>query len=171
MNVFYTNSCPIVAAKQHVKKHQIKMIVEYAQMLSTAHFELDGIRTEYKPTHKNHPSSVWVRSSVHHYNWVVQCGLELCRLYTEVSGKTHKTQAVLERLQTPPVNIQDNGFEEPPVAAQDEFKAVAIFHGSCIAYQRYLIAKFKEWQERAKPIKVEWTHGVPAWYINNRETV
>jgi hypothetical protein len=29
MNVFYTNKCPIEAAYDHNKVHQVKMIVEY----------------------------------------------------------------------------------------------------------------------------------------------
>jgi len=52
MNVFYTNKCPIEAALDHNKVHQIKMICEYSQLLSTAHFELDGNVVGYKPTHK-----------------------------------------------------------------------------------------------------------------------
>ena len=43
MNIFYldhnvTKSC----AEQHVDKHVVKMIVEYAQILSTAHRMIDG---------------------------------------------------------------------------------------------------------------------------------
>lgn len=164
MNVFYTNHCPIQSALEHVKIHQRKMIVEYAQLLSTAHFELDGVIVGYKPTHKNHPSAIWVRTSIHHYNWVVQCALHLCKLYTESSGKRHKTQDVLETLQTPPKNIFECSFKVPPVAAPDKFKAIAVLGSVTQAYQKYLIEKFKEWQERTNPLTVEWTHGVPNWY-------
>ena len=40
MNVFYTNDCPNLAALDHCRIHRNKMIVEYAQLLSTAHHEL-----------------------------------------------------------------------------------------------------------------------------------
>ena len=66
------------------------MIVEYAQLLSTAHRVLDGEEYEgrtannrrirrfkmadsnventlYKASHINHPSAVWVRQSSQHY--------------------------------------------------------------------------------------------------------
>jgi len=45
MNIFYVHKNPIVAAKMLIDKHVVKMIVESAQMLSTAHRLLDG--TEY----------------------------------------------------------------------------------------------------------------------------
>ncbi len=167
MNIFYTNECPIQTALDHNKVHQVKQILEFAQMLSTAHFVLDGTVTEYKPTHPQHPSSIWIRSSVEHYNWSVRCALHLCKLYTQSTGKIHATQRVLEQLSTPPRRIASAKFREPPVAAPDEFKAISIFQSATVAYQKYLCSKYKEWQQRDKPIRVEWSHRVPSWYVNN----
>lgn len=42
MNLFYLDRDPYVAAEQHCDKHVVKMIIEYAQLLSTAHRLLDG---------------------------------------------------------------------------------------------------------------------------------
>ena len=42
MNIFYLNNNPKIAAIEHNDKHCVKMILEYAQMLSTAHRECDG---------------------------------------------------------------------------------------------------------------------------------
>ena len=42
MNIFYLHSDPALAAEMHCDKHVVKMILEYAQMLSTAHRVLDG---------------------------------------------------------------------------------------------------------------------------------
>ena len=42
MNIFYVHSDPKTCAQQHVDKHVVKMILEYAQLLSTAHRVLDG---------------------------------------------------------------------------------------------------------------------------------
>ena len=42
MNIFYLHNDPKICAEQHVDKHVVKMIVEYAQLLSTAHRMLDG---------------------------------------------------------------------------------------------------------------------------------
>jgi hypothetical protein len=42
MNIFVLNVQPFAAARDHCDKHLIKMIIEYGQMLSTAHRKLDG---------------------------------------------------------------------------------------------------------------------------------
>lgn len=165
MNVFYTDQDPIIAASHHNYVHQVKMIVEYAQLLSAAHHVIDGddaIDGIYKLSHKNHPSAVWVRKSSHHYNWVLDCALELCWLYSMRTGKVHKTYNTLVTLKQLPKWIADTPFTEPPVAAPDEFKAIAVFEGACVAYQRYLVAKFDEWRTRIKPIKVEFDE-TPYW--------
>ena len=64
MNIFVVDHDPFVAAKMLCDKHVVKMILETAQLLSTAH-HLTGSPLAcklYKMTHKNHPSAVWVRS-------------------------------------------------------------------------------------------------------------
>ena len=163
MNVFYTNACPVEAALDHNKRHQVKMVLEYCQLLSTAHVVLDGTQTEYKKTHENHPSAIWIRQSNEHYVWVWKCAMHLCSLYTESTGKIHATQRVLESLSNPPKAIPLRKFSEPPVAAPDAFKAIAIFQSATVAYQKYLVSKFDEWKQRDKPLKVEWSHRVPVW--------
>lgn len=42
MNIFVLDLSPTIAATFHCDKHVVKMIVEYAQLLSTAHRVLDG---------------------------------------------------------------------------------------------------------------------------------
>ena len=42
MNIFYLDEDPVTCARMHVDKHVVKMIVEYAQLLSTAHRVVDG---------------------------------------------------------------------------------------------------------------------------------
>ena len=42
MNLFYLHDNPKDCANMHVDKHCVKMILEYAQLLSTAHRVLDG---------------------------------------------------------------------------------------------------------------------------------
>jgi hypothetical protein len=37
VNIFVLDPCPFTAAEQHCDKHVVKMILEYGQMLSTAH--------------------------------------------------------------------------------------------------------------------------------------
>ena len=42
MNIFYLNRDTKICAQEHCDKHVVKMIVEYAQLMSTAHRILDG---------------------------------------------------------------------------------------------------------------------------------
>ena len=37
MNIFYLDTDPELSAKYHCDKHVVKMILEYGQLLSTAH--------------------------------------------------------------------------------------------------------------------------------------
>ena len=42
MNIFYVDKDPMIAAQMMCDKHVVKMILESAQLLSTAHRVLDG---------------------------------------------------------------------------------------------------------------------------------
>ena len=76
MNIFVLDTSPKLAAEYHCNKHVVKMIIETAQMLSTAHDYLEtGISGLYKPTHKNHPCSIWVRQSRENYLWTLDLGM------------------------------------------------------------------------------------------------
>lgn len=46
MNIFYLSSDPVEAAQMHCDQHVRKMLIESAQMLSTAHRLLDGTGTK-----------------------------------------------------------------------------------------------------------------------------
>ena len=44
MNIFYLHKDPKICAEQHLDKHVVKMLIEYAQLMSTAQRMLDGIK-------------------------------------------------------------------------------------------------------------------------------
>lgn len=168
MNVFFTNTNPHKCANEHCNVHQVKMILEYSQLLSTAHHLLGNCYATqaavYKPTHQNHPSAVWVRDSVDHYAWLYQCLMQLHKLYADRTGREHKGIALRHWLKRVPARMECNGFTLPPVAAPDEFKRIGSEVGVCHAYMCYLNHKFEEWQSRSKPVPVEWTTRKPDWY-------
>ena len=94
MNIFYLDHDVNKCAEMHNDKHVVKMILEYAQLLSTAHRVCDGTILDtfsktgrrkkvwaladnrdtilYSATHINHPSAVWVRQSSANYGWLYQ---------------------------------------------------------------------------------------------------
>jgi hypothetical protein len=131
MNIFYIHENPIIAAQAMTDKHVVKMILESAQLLSTAHRALDGQQfiqlsksgarlkkwnhpdphmdaTLYKSTHLNHPSGIWVRQSKQNYKWLFQHFLALSEEYYQRYGKRHASELLLAGLlKTPPKNIPD----------------------------------------------------------------
>lgn len=48
MNIFYTHPNPHKCANEHCNVHQVKMILEYTQLLSTAHRMSDGVLTKVR---------------------------------------------------------------------------------------------------------------------------
>ena len=120
MNIFAVDKDPKIAAQCLVDTHVIKMILETAQLLSTAHRVLDGkmeVRNRlvpgtlespkyrkhkvwtlpddrndilYQATHINHPSNVWVRRSNNNYTWLFSHFCYLLNEYTYRYGKLHK---------------------------------------------------------------------------------
>jgi hypothetical protein len=124
MNVFYIDKDPEVAAEDMINKHVVKMILESAQILSTAHREYGNERDHfYKRTHVNHPSCVWVRQSTKHYDWVYKHMIALGKEYTKRYGKKHLTITKMEEvLRYPPANMPNSGFTPPPQCMPDEYK-------------------------------------------------
>lgn len=144
MNIFYLNEDPVVAAQEQCDKHVVKMIVESAQMLSTAHRVIDGklvikqnkqgrklkywdlfegsddLEMEmliYKPAHVNHPSSIWVRESSSNYQWLYDHFVALCDEYTYRYGKVHMTDVKLRQaLRSHPRNIEKGPITLMPLA-------------------------------------------------------
>jgi hypothetical protein len=139
MNIFYLDPSPRRSVDFMSDKHIVKMILESAQMLCTAHqildskTHIDGVEL-YKVAHKNHPSSVWVRSNKHHYNWLYEHFVELSNEYTQRYKKTHTTYSKLSHvLLTPPQNIPSKPFEVPPQCMPDEYKTKS----TTTAYLKY----------------------------------
>jgi len=161
MNIFYLSDCPEQSAKDHCDKHVVKMILETAQLLSTAHRVLDGdefadSRGLYKCTHKNHPSAVWVRASDANYKWTCQLFYYLNKEYTRRYKKIHKSFMLMQTLAIVPDNISDDDFVEPPQCMPDEYKCL----NSVDAYRNYYKgekAYFAKWNYSQVP--QWWEHG------------
>ena len=138
MNIFAVNEDPRLAALELPDKLVPKMIVESAQMLSTAHRVLDGDERAdmlqlYKKAYENHPSCVWVREDAMNYWWLWMHALTLCQEYrwrfTDESGiGMHKTESVIHALQELPLNIpaeKDTNWEvlqDLPLCMPDQYK-------------------------------------------------
>lgn len=167
MNIFVTDASAKICALSHCDRHLVKMIVETAQMLATAHWILDNKIVEYKPTHWGHPCSVWIRESSENYQWSVNLLSELCSEYTVRYKKRHKTEGVLPALSKAPGNIPIGPATNWAQAMPEEFMS----RDSIESYRDYLVWKYKEWMSREKVIKVCWTsRGVPSWVLDHFDT-
>ena len=152
MNIFYLHPDPLTAAEMHCDKHCVKMILETAQMLCTAHRTLDGDEQAdklgmYKTVHLNHPSTKWVRGSRLQYEWAFHLFKFLCDEYTYRLNKAHKTDAKLrEALRTPPLAITDeSAYTSQPQCMPDQYK---VLDDAVQAYRNYYIgekAYFAKW--------------------------
>jgi hypothetical protein len=121
MNIFVLDHDIDTCAKYHVDKHVVKMILESAQLLSTA-VRLSGIDVGYKATHSNHPCSIWTRQSLSNWIWLKDLTDKLNTEYMYRYGKTnaHKSHGVAMSLPNP--NIPDIGLTPFALAMPDEFK-------------------------------------------------
>ncbi len=143
MNIFVLDTDPITAATQQCDKHIVKMPLECAQMLCTA-IALNGGHTRYKPTHKNHPCTVWTRDSRQHFDWLVEHGLGLCWEYTARYGKIHACQEVIEATRLQRSCIEDNGWSTQPQCMPDQYKTDDVVQ----AYRDFYIGEkgFAKWK-------------------------
>ena len=179
MNIFYLDRDTQKCVEYHCDKHVVKMIVEYSQLLSTAHRLLDGteemrlsnagrrIRTFrmqsieddeilYQATHWNHPSAVWTRSSDSCYQYLHQLVSALAKEYTYRYGKIHLSErsGVLDKLSKVPKNISSGIFTEPTPAMPKEF---IIAGDSLKSYRQYYVG--------AKQHLASWKNrSIPEWY-------
>lgn len=159
MNVFFLDYSTEKCAEYHNDKHCVKMILEYAQLLSTAHRVLDGddsISVVYKATHKNHPSAIWARDNSSNYQWLYRLFVNLSHEYTYRYDKVHLSYKKLKDILCyNPANIAQGEFTEPTPAMPDHCK---IPGDSLSSYRKYYLEEklhLANWKNRP----------IPSWYI------
>lgn len=156
MNIFYLDSQPIKAAQFHGDRHVLKMILESAQLLSTAH-HLAGsdpqiLANIYRPTHINHPSAIWVRSNKANYTWLFHLFVALLDEYTFRYGKSHKSQQLIPYLSRPPAILSEETFFAPPLVMDEKYVT-----GDAIA-------SYRNYYRQGKRHLHQWTkREVPSW--------
>lgn len=166
MNIFYLHEDPHLAASYVYDKHKVKMILESAQMLCTAHRYYGNEDVPYKTAHLNHPSSIWCRENTHHYYWLYEHMLALGREYTNRYNKIHLTiTKCAEPLMRHPDGMPTLEYKQPPQCMPDEFKRSDAIHGY---WRYYIIEKAKIVNKNEKPYTfntipedVRYRYGIP----------
>ncbi len=161
MNVFVLHLEPHKAAQMHNDRHVCKMIVEYAQLMSTAHHKAGSAKDiMYKATHPNHPCNKWVRRDAANYRWLYALFCNLCDEYTYRYDKVHKTDKKLRKILSKlPANLLDDAHKTSrdvtgfALAMPDQYKD---FNSAVRSYRYYYRCDkqhIAHWTRRGKP---EW---------------
>lgn len=173
MNIFALDEKPDAAAKLMVDSHVVKMILESAQLLSTAHRLWDGVeyigtsksgrsakrwrlpdareQVLYSATHINHPSARWCRETSGNYNWLYRHFRALLDEYTYRYGKHHKCEALDLALYATPFNIPI-AYQTPFACAMDD--SYIISHDPVVNYRNYYKhgkVHLHKWTKRNQP--------------------
>ena len=182
MNLFILDLDPVKAAQLQCNKHIPKMVVESAQMLSTAHRILDGHSIKaasksgksqvkvwlhpdpymnhilYKAVHSAHPCTAWTMASAMNYGWHYAHFTALCDEYTHRYGKVHLTDTLLrEKLSLMPKNIKYGPMT--PFALAMKSNPECMFKDDPVRSYR---AFYQTKQERFKMV---WTkREIPEWF-------
>lgn len=179
MNIFYVDTDANIAAQSMVDKHVVKMILESAQLLSTAHRILDGEvkvvanakgrKTKryvladsredviYKSTHANHPSAVWARENSANYDWLYDHMMALGREYTHRYGRMHLSIQKLETiLSVRPNKIPfSNVMTKMPSCMDDDY----------ILASQDPVANYRNYYNKGKAALHRWTNRLPPSWI------
>ena len=179
MNIFYLDEDPRQCAEWMVDKHVVKMIVETAQLLSTAHRVMDGLELKvllrnpatgktrnkkvwvlddyrndifYAATHINHPSAIWARESVSNYNWLVDHLFALADEYRFRYSKNHATITKLGyEIQSPPHALKEWDWTPMPSCMDDQYIISDDPIKNYRNYYRYGKSSMHAWKKRQPP--------------------
>lgn len=178
MNIFILGFDPVSSAQMQCNAHVVKMILESAQMLSTAHRMLDGTVEKqpsksgkrvvnywrhptlddvlYKAVHHHHPCTVWTMACADNYRWHYDHWIALCHEFQHRFGKDHTTflklRDVLYLAPRGTLGIPRTSFAQ---AMPDEFKNSA---DPVAAYRSY-------YQTKQDRFKMKWTNRpIPDWF-------
>ena len=154
MNIFVVDQDTMKCAEALDDLRLNKMIIETAQLLSTA-MRVRGYTEDniYKSTHVNHPCAVWVRENISNYSWTLLYLSDLVEERIRRTGKSHKTYEIYNALCAGP-KIMPKG-ELTPFVNCSTYKDLEVLE----AYKKCLIDK---WAADIKPPK--WTNSnKPKW--------
>ena len=162
MNIFFLHKDPQWAANALCDKHVPKMLLESAQMLSTAvrKYEEDTdtiplAEPIYKSAYPNHPMTKWVGFNRDCFSWALGNALWINNEYEYRFKKKHKSFKIIQNIfKNNYINdIPEGDFTEPPQCMPDEYKD----NNYVTAYRNYYKGEkeyFAKWEKgRQQP---EW---------------
>ena len=153
MNIFWFDLNPTTNARMHCDKHVVKMPLELAQMLSSAHHTNGSplVHHVYKRAYPKHPCTMWIAHSASAYYETYLLFEQLLIEYTFRYGKRHKCEDLLSYLDYNP--CPDVPSRSKPMAMPSKYVGLNVVK----AYQNYFCGD--------KRHIANWSHRpVPNWY-------
>jgi hypothetical protein len=140
-----------------IDKHVHKILLEAVQMLCTAvrvlspDSDLSGL---YKMAHKNHPVSIWCRTSRENFQWTLDLIEALHKewRFRHNHEKIHKSYVIAKQLKIPD-EFPEEGLTPFAICMPDEYKTDDPVE-SYRNYYRGDKAKMASWKRR----------NIPYWY-------
>lgn len=171
MNIFWLDKDVQRCASYHCDEHAVKMVVEYAQLLSTAvrltHGDARGLLSgerltrvgerqyakpiigarAYAVTHANHPCAVWARISIDNWLLLRRLALALADEYTRRWGRIHASARIITAL---PVPRLPRGLTTPPLTMPERY----VGGGVVSSYRRFYREgkPFATWKYTPRPL-------------------
>ncbi len=163
MNIFILDANIQNAAKYHVDKHCVKMILEHSQMLCTAVItnpDLQNIlgitEVPYKKSHVNHPCTIWVSKNYDNFAWLVAYTHELHQEYKYRYNREHLSYKTLmsSNIIADEIILYGSSLEildlDPACVMPDECRVNSVVESYRNYYLKYKSQLFT-WTRRDKP--------------------
>ena len=162
MNLFILSLFPKEIAKFMMDKHVVKILLEAVQMLCSARRVLLPNDEEtnaplYKLAHKNHPVTIWCRTSRENFIWTLDLVDEMHKewrfRYNHPDTKFHKSYLVAQYLRQhiPDADVFPEQRLTPFAQAMpDQYRC----EDAVVAYRKYYLgekARFAKWKNVNPP--------------------
>lgn len=153
MNIFYLDPNPIIAASMHCDQHLNKMILESAQMLSTAAHTWYPKHAQhfYEPAYEKHPCTIWVRNKANAL-WVTTLAEELNEIRLSLSNcddhaSIHIIREIHSYIESYDGELTHNEWLKPIFCGSALFKEPFLANTKTVSerYQAYYLYKAKRW--------------------------
>ena len=161
MNIFFLHKDPQWAANALCDKHVPKMLLESAQMLSTAVQKYtDRIEELYKPAYPNHPMTKWVGFNRDCFRWALENAVFISQEYCKRFKKLHKSSKIINTIYDNNYidDIPDGFFKEPPQCMPDQYKLRSDLY----------VKAYRKYYQGEKEYFAKWERGVsaPDWWVS-----
>ena len=158
MNIFFLDKTPSFSARYLCDKHVPKMLLESAQMLSTAVQKYtDRIEELYKPAYPNHPMTIWVGDNRDNFTWALGNALWINNEYEYRFKKKHKSFNVIQNIIDFELDahLPEGDITTPPQCMPDEYR------------DKNYVTAYRRYYNTDKKYFAKWEKGrsCPEWWI------